>query len=310
MKPDRSLLILAAACALSGCVRTLTLSQDDALTVVPYDLQDSGRILVDVRLNDRGPLPFALDTAASTSFVFDAYRGALESVSGVTTRVHGAVATGRFPTVRVERLRVGGEIWLDAELVALPGDTDATVTLAGILGIDFLRRYGVGFSAQDRVLRLYAPDLIGNRTYRGWASLPLVPIRIGESREPLYFFEIEVGGRRVPALFDLGAGLNLMNPLAARVLGLAARRAEDGELFSGALASAPILAQLAEDVETAGIHWRNEVFLIADLDIFATLLFEDRPLAIVGAGLFNQRDFVIDFLRNRLLIRVTMDEIE
>ena len=30
--------------------------------------------------------------------------------------------------------------------------------IAGILGIDFLSQYSIGFSATDRVIRLYAPD--------------------------------------------------------------------------------------------------------------------------------------------------------
>ena len=63
----------------------------------------------------------------------------------------------------------------------------------------------------------------------------------------------------------------------------------------------------AEEVRTARIRWRNEVFAVADLEVFATLRHGDRPLAILGSGLFNHRDFVIDFARNRLLVKVAMD---
>jgi hypothetical protein len=308
---DLKFIFLAASFVLCGCVRTL--SQDDAIAIVPYDLQNSGRILVQVRINDRGPFPFALDTAASISFVFDDLRSELEleTVPDMSANVHGAVASGRFPLVRIDRLQVGSEIWADARLVSLPGETDATSTIAGILGIDFLRRYGVGFSTQDRVVRLYLPDLIGNRSYRGWASVPLEPLKIGASSEPLYFFEIEIGGYAVPALFDLGAGLNMINPPAARFLRLVPRRAGEDSLLSGALESAPILARFnSEEVRTANIRWRNEEFLIADVEIFSTLNYQDSPLAILGSGLFNQRDFVIDFVRNRLLVRVAMAEVD
>ena len=65
----------------------------------------------------------------------------------------------------------------------------------------------------------------------------------------------------------------------------------------------------AMEVRTAGIRWRNEVFLVADLEIFETLQHDDTPLVILGSGFFNQRDFVIDFVRNRLLIKVAMDEV-
>ena len=50
------------------------------------------------------------------------------------------------------------------------------------------------------------------------------------------------------------------------------------------------------------------MFSIADLELFETLMLRDSPAVILGAGLFTQRDFVIDFVRNRLLVKVAMDE--
>jgi hypothetical protein len=83
------------------------------------------------------------------------------------------------------------------------------------------------------------------------------------------------------------------------------------ELLSGVFESTPVVAQFeAKEVTTAGIRWRNEVFLIADLEVFATLQQGDSPLVILGSGLFNQRDFVIDFVRNRLLVKTAMDEVD
>jgi hypothetical protein len=76
------------------------------------------------------------------------------------------------------------------------------------------------------------------------------------------------------------------------------------------LESAPVMARAnAKELKTANIRWRNEVLLIADLEIFVTLQQSDNPFVILGAGLFNQRDFVIDFVRNRLLVKVAMDEV-
>ena len=81
-------------------------------------------------------------------------------------------------------------------------------------------------------------------------------------------------------------------------------------MVSGVLASERVVARTeAMEVKTAGIHWQNEVFLIADLEVFETLQKSESPFVILGAGLFNQRDFVIDFVRNRLLVKVAMDEV-
>ena len=146
------------------------------------------------------------------------------------------------------------------------------------MGIDFLRRYAVGISIEDGVLRLYPPELVRDRSYRGWASVELEPVYFGESGA-LYFFEIEIGGRRIPALFDLGAGLNMMNWPAARQMGLVAVRLGDDTLIEGVLESTPAVAEFhAEAVTTAGIRWRNELFLIGDLEIFAALTHDDSWL--------------------------------
>jgi hypothetical protein len=42
--------------------------------------------------------------------------------------------------------------------------------------------------------------------------------------------------------------------------------------------------------------------------VFSILPLGDTPSAILGYGFLGQRDFIIDFLRNRLLINVAMEE--
>jgi len=296
-------------CVVAGCAQPLAF--DGALAVTPYDVQPSGRIVVDIQVNDRGPFRFAIDTAATGSFVFSRTLDelALESIPGITATVHGAVASGIFPVVRIDRLAIGRQVWADALLVELPGDTDATSTLDGILGADFLERYSVGFAREEGLLRLYRPQTIANRNYRGWASVHLEPRIMGGTQKPLRYLDIEIAGRVVPALFDLGSGISILNFPAARSLRLGTMRTGQEAELSGAVGSKPLIGRLgSEDVQTDQIRWRNETFLIADLEIFSTLETADRPLAILGSGLFNQRDFIIDFARNRLLIKESMME--
>jgi predicted aspartyl protease len=288
------------------------LDLDGALAIAPYHIEGSGRIVVEAHVNGQGPYDFALDTGSSISAVFDELRDelALEPVPGIKVIVHGAIASGQFPLVDIDRLAVGREIWADPRIVSLPGETAAGATIDGLLGVDFLRRYAVGFSTRDRVVRLFPPDLVAGRTYKGWASVPLEAEAIGESGAALYFIDIEIDGRKIPALFDLGAGFNMINWPGARRLGLARPRRRDEDLLSGALEESPVVARLgASEVTTAGIRWRNEVFSIADLEIFETLMLSDSPAAILGAGLFTQRDFIIDFVRSRLLVKVAMNEV-
>jgi predicted aspartyl protease len=301
--------MLAISCFLAGCATTL--SPDDALTTIPCELQPGGRIAVGVRINEQGPFRFVVDTAATASFLFARTQAklGLEPVPDVMATVHGAIASGRFPAIDVDRLGIGDVIWPNARLIALPAEASGSAMLDGILGADFLRRYAVGFSTRDRVIRLYRPETISQRSTRGWRAIAIESRTIGSSVEPLHFLDIEVAGRRIPALLDLGAGISLLNPAAATALRLAPTRTEQAGQFSGAIGSERVFARLgSQAVRTDGVRWNNELFMIADLDIFRTLDYGDRPLAILGSGLFTQRDFIIDFARNRLLVKGSMPE--
>ncbi len=309
VKPYFNFLKLAAVFVLSGCASVLDL--DNALAIAPYHIEGSGRIVVEARVNGQGPFDFALDTASTISAVFYELRDKLElePIPGKAVIVHGAVASGRFSLLNISHLELGGEIWADPRIVSLPGENAAGANIDGLLGIDFLRRYAVGFTTADRVVRLYPPDLVARRSYRGWASVPLEAKPVRGSGAALYFIDIEIDGWKIPAIFDLGAGLNIINWAGARSLGVVPLVTRRDDQISGALEDLPIAARLeAEEVTTSSIRWRNEMFSIADLEVFETLMLRDSPAVILGAGLFTQRDFVIDFVRNRLLVRVAMDE--
>ena len=245
--------------------------------------------------------------------VFDELREklVLEPVPGKEVMIHGVVASNRFPLLSISRLAIGGEVWADPRIASLPGETAASTGVHGIMGVDFLRRYAVGFSTEDRVIRLYPPDRLDGRSYRGWTSVPLELLSVGDTRTALYFFEIEIGGVRMPAIFDLGASLNMMNWSAASSLGLDPVELRDDDQVAGAIDSTPIVARIrAREVRTGRIRWKNEEFIIAELEIFTTLKQNATPSAILGAGLFMQRDFIIDFTRNRLLVKTAMREAE
>ena len=299
-----AILILATGC-------TLPLEPDASLTVVPYTLLPGGRVVVEVQVNGQGPFRFAVDTAATGSFLTEQARSALglSHIPGLTATVYGAIATGEFPLVEVDRIELGGEVWPAARLIALPSETSATASLDGVLGADFLRRYSVGLTARDMALRLYDPATIGARAHRGWSEVALTPRIVGRSLEPLHFLQVSVEGRSVPALFDLGAGVSVLNAAASTALRLEPIRiARRGE-FADAVGSEPVVATLGtQDLRTGDVAWRNETFLIEDLAIFSLLAPEGGPIAILGSGLFTQRDCIIDFARERLLIRWSMDE--
>ena len=153
----RRIALLTAIASISGCASIL--DEDGALAVVPYRVSSVGQIVIDARLNDEGPFSFAIDTGASITVVFDETRRAagLEKVTDSEVSIQGMVASGHFPLVSARGLWVGGEGWTDARMASIPGDTMVLGNIDGILGVDFLRRYSVGLSIENKALRLYPP---------------------------------------------------------------------------------------------------------------------------------------------------------
>lgn len=311
MKSTLKALALTALLMTSGCASTL--EEDGALAVVPYRIDKHDLIVVEASVNQQGPFSFALDTGASISLIFDPLRDnlKLEPIPGKRAIVHGAIAKGEFEVLHVDQIAIDREVWIRPTIVSLPGATLSSIGIKGVLGVDFLRRYAVAFSAEDSVIRLYAPERIANSSYRGWATIPLRAETVGETGAALYFLNVEVDGYPIAAAFDLGAALNLMNWAGAKTMGVGTGKGRSRREFAGIFDSMPIAARLrAKLVKTGNVRWRNESFAIADLSIFSTLNREDTPTAILGVGLFTQRDFIIDFARSRLLVKVSMDEVE
>ena len=295
---------------IAACAPVLQL--DDVGAATPYRISDNGRILVEADINEQGPILFTLDTGASISTLFNhaADELGLVPIEDQQVLIHGLVTSGKYPLLQINHVALGVATWDRPRIAAIPGNTAATEGIDGLLGIDFLRNYAVGFMAGARVLYLYPPDAVSARDYAGWTSIPLHSISFGEAGPALYYLTVRMGDVVLPALFDLGASENVVNWPAVDVLNLRPLRNEDARMLSGALESTRVAARFrADSVATHGVSWRNEEFLVADLEIFSTLGKAEEPFLILGSGLFNQRDFIIDFSRSRLLVRTAMAEL-
>ena len=297
--------LLVAVFLAAGCADQLVLDDDGALLVIPHEVGSQGHIIVKTMINDHGPYRFALDTGASISVVFDKTREAagLELLAGEQVLVHGMIGSGHFPLTTVTELKVGKESWRNARLASLPGNRQVPTEIDGILGVDFLSRYAVGVSAEERVVRLYPPELVSNRSYSGWHSIPMRKLQVGDGTAFAYSINLEINKIPIPAILDLGAGFNLMNWRAASAIRVKPKGAMSRKVIYGAVEDARIVAELdVEKLRVASLHWRHRTFFISKFSIFEVLDLENKPAAIVGPGFFKDRDFVIDFVRDRLLI--------
>lgn len=294
-------------CALVyGCAAPLVLDDDNAAVIVPLEIGREGRIIVEAMINDLGPFKFALDTGASISVVLDTTRerAGLELVEGKRVVIQGMLSSGAFPLTTITELKIGDDSWTSTRIASMPADSVAFAGIDGILGMDFLRRYAVGVSPRDQVVRLYPSHIVSKRTYRGWTSIPMQVLQVGEGDAATYTIKLHINEIAIPAMLDLGAGSsNLMNWHTAEAIQVRPSKPRRGTKLSGAVESAPVVAELeVERLRIGNIYWSDTTFLISDFPIFEVLGLDDRPAAIVGPSLFHERDFVIDFERQRLMI--------
>lgn len=297
--------LLVALTLASGCAAPLILDDDDAVVVTPLEIGSDGHIIVQATIDGHGPFRFALDTGASISVIFDATReqSGLELTEEDLVVIQGMVSAGAFPMTTIAELKIGSESWINARVASLPADNVASDQIDGILGIDFLRRYAVGVSARDQVVRLYRPQLVSERSYRGWTSIPMQQVQIGKGDATAYTIALHISEIEIQAMLDLGTGSNLMNWHTARAIRVKPKKPGRGAEISGAIETEPVVAELrVDELRIEDIYWPNTTFVISDFPIFEALDLENRLVAIIGPSLFNERDFVIDFERQRMLI--------
>lgn len=289
----------------AGCAAPYVLDDDNALMVTPLEIGQEGHIIVEASIDGEGPYRFALDTGASISVIFDSARikAGLELLEGEQVVIQGMIGSDAFPVTTIPELRIGDESWGNARVASLPRETQTTDELDGILGVDFISRYALGVSVQDQVVRFYPTQLVSERTYSGWTSVPMQQVPVGTGDATVYTIEVRINRIPISAMLDLGAGTHLMNwHTATNIGGEAGRTGRDTEI-SGAVETVPVAAELvAEKLWIEDIPWKDTRFLVSDFPVFEALGMKEEMAAIVGPGLFSERDFVIDFERQRLLV--------
>ena len=296
---------LALALLISGCAAPLVLDKDGALEAIPRQGGDSGLILVDTMVNGKGPFRFALDTAASIYVLLESTAEAANVLAHPEKRVRlqGMTGSGTFPAAEAGRIDVGSLSWDSPLVVLLPDSSPIGGRFDGILGIDFLSRYAVAYSAEDGVVRFYPRQLVRDRRgYRGWTTIRLFDIRVPASDATILGFQIVIDGEYISAIFDLGSDANLMNRYAAKAIGVYTRNRRDDRV-SGAFGSTIVATKLIFwEISVGGQRWNRRNFLVADFPVFEALGLQRKAAAIVGTDLFRNRDLIIDFEGMRLLV--------
>ncbi|MBN9589969.1 MAG: clan AA aspartic protease [Alphaproteobacteria bacterium] len=275
----------------------------------PYRIDSGSRFLTAVMIDGKGPFSFVIDTASSRTLIYEHVRAALglaQSQPGSLT-VYGINSTANALPVKPGVLTVAGQQVSGLTLGVLPYSGREPAGVDGILGIDVLARYFVVLDRSAMRLILLPPDSEAAGSYRDWPDTPLTPRRLKNIPINFWYLPAQFGRTRLTTLFDLGAGMTMMNWFAAERLGVHER---DFKLPADVAAAVrdvlgtdePVVKVSGLDIALDRRHWDNQTVLVADSDVFTHFNLDESPAAIVGASLFRDNSLAIDFANHRLHI--------
>jgi hypothetical protein len=283
-----------------------------ALVEQAYHSTTDGLLSTDVFIDGQGPFNLILDTATSRTVIYEHVRTrlGLSEPDGEALTIHAITGPIEAAAVQLAELRLSSLRITDLVVGVvpdIPGKTDQTQD--GILGLDVLTRYFVVL--EDGRLSFYNRAGGGVAPYTAWPSVALSPKQLTTVPVTLWFLDARFGMVPGTALFDLGAGVTILNWPLARRFGLvktdfSARRPLVGPQIGVrdiAGWDTPIVQVTEFSVAIGNREWPSTKVMVADAPLFGYLDMENRPAAIVGLGLFRNDSIAIDFESEKLYIR-------
>jgi len=276
------------------------------ITVQTSDFHDL--IVIPIFVNDTGPHPFILDTGSTRSLLFKDFATTLGiGQNGTsTTNVHGINATGVRPELQLSHFRIGdfdlGHT-LPVEGPTWTGENNP----AGILGMDLIKSYGIIVDSTEKNITFSTPENFEKLVAPSWRKIKLKSNPYNrENPKDLIFVRVNIDdSSRIPAIFDTGSQVTLMNLSAADSYFKGYQVTAGRKTWShrGALTSKYInkFAKTSK-LKIGSSKWKKTNVWIKDMSSLETINKRRRPMMIVGMNLMKNRDFAINFSANRLYI--------
>jgi len=277
---------------------------------LPYKIDYDGWITVNVTVNGKGPYDFVVDSGATITAAFQnlADEHAFTPANRAPIRILGLVGVESLPAVNIGEVVVAGQRMDKHVGVVLPDWEESRRTPGGVLGLDFLTRYNVHFDADERVIRLYNRQNLVEDLPRGWSNTRMRADDFASGAGTLYRITVNMHGRRMQCIVDLGASGTLMNYRALRRLlsGVFFNQSRETGFSTGSrLRDIFDHIEIARrvrvgTVKIAGAQWRKPVLVVFDAPIFEELGVDKMPFCLVGTDLMAEYNFIFDFAREQL----------
>jgi predicted aspartyl protease len=281
----------------------------DINPVSQYRIDFEDRLVTDVFINGRGPYTFVIDSASSRTIIYEHVRAqlGLQASDPDPIIVYSINQQARAMAIAPDGLNVGGRDVVGLTMGVLP-DSEGHGDPDGVLGVDVLSRYFVVLDRASMQLQLLPRDGGAAKDYARWPQVALTPRPLKNIPVDFWYVTVAFNGHVVPALFDLGCGVTLLNWRAAERLGvekkpLARKYGPPPESLRDVLGKvAPAVLVKGVTITFPDQAWRKQDILVSDAPVFEFFGMGEKSGAIVGSGLLKDNSLAIDFAGHQLYV--------
>jgi len=281
---------------------------------IPYTLSDSGLIEVNVQLDEGRSVPMIIDTGATQTSIYGHLQRRLNlEPTGKTVQIHGMVESGFRSELTLPYMGLGGHKIKNTTVALLsdiPQNENGASKIGGLIGLDVLSKFFIYFDRETEILSLIPTRYKMLTMPPSWLRIPLGGNPFQEDEHKLKYLEIRVSGQLVPALFDTGAEINVINWTAVknpRVRALRRRLRGDWEL-KGAIGQFDPKAKIQLlNIRSGQRFWNSRDFIMLDLESLNVLGVMDQSFIIAGANMFTRDTFWLDLNAGEIIVKPNSD---
>ena len=322
IKPFLSLSITLIILFCVGCTQKLNfdgnntgvfLERSDIINL-PFKLSEQGLIIVTAHIDDGPPISMIIDTGATRSAIYDHVEQRLGlQKSDKTIQVHGMVQSGSRPKQTLPYIKLGHhkiDNFTVAVLQKFNEESDNSIKLDGLIGLDILYNFYIFFDHQNKILSLIPPQYSPPELPPSWPRVSLKSNPYLEDGLPLKYFDVRISGQIIPALLDIGSEFNLVNWPAIRHprIWTTRRRLKEEWEISGAIGKFdPKVKVKLKDFRSGQKFWDTQNFLILSLESLDVLGVNDQPFMIAGVDMIAGGTFWLDFKAEQIAFKPLED---
>ena len=255
--------------------------------------QKRNRLFIDVRINDKGPFRFLVDSGADRSVIGSGLAELLHLPGSEAVRLQGMAGQATVRTVIIDRLLLGKS---EVGPIRAPALAERDLGAQGLIGIDALseQRLLLDFDARTITVQDARQAIVND------AGEIVVTARLRKGQ--LIITQASVAEQKVSAVIDTGSEVTLGNmALRRRLLGSRPPRADAKKMTLVSVTGQTLEAEavMLPRIRIGGVYLENVVVAFADASPFRLFGLENQPALFLGSDLLKSFKRVSLDFRNR-----------